>query len=70
MSILQSFHLQGQTTGGTAIATVAADIHSDGFIRYTDSLGHARQLSISGELAHLLKEMLTGTSRLTTAFLE
>lgn len=53
--------IQGQTTADVAVATMAIAIHSDGAIRFTDALGHARTIWPTGDLAVLLQAIFTGT---------
>jgi hypothetical protein len=70
MSILQSFKIQGQTTGAVAIATKDIEIHSDGYVRYLDSNSRPRSMKISGNLARFFKEALTGAGGLTVTLMD
>ena len=60
MSIIYSGKLQGQTSGGIAIATKDITLDSDGYLRWTDSTGRPRSEQISGDLSRLLKEVFAG----------
>lgn len=70
MATLQTFKVQGQTTGDVAIATKTVTIDSDGYVRFTDAQGYMRAMQMSGDLARFMKEVLTGTNGLTTAVTE
>lgn len=69
-TVLQSFKMNGQTTGAVSIATVSFDFMSDGTIRYLDSNSKTRTFPLKGDLSRFFKEALTGASGLTNAVLE
>jgi hypothetical protein len=64
MAQLYSFKIQGQTSGGAAIATLVVSYDSDGFLRFTDANGDKKWVEVEngcgGDVASLLKEIFTG----------
>ena len=69
VTLLYSGKLQGQTAEGAEIATKDFEIHNDGTIRYTDANGHENRIQLSGEVALLFKELLTGSGGYVGAWL-
>jgi hypothetical protein len=61
MAVLHTFKLQGQTNADVAIATRTVTLDTDGMLRFTDARSVKRAIPLNGDLAALIKDLLTGT---------
>jgi hypothetical protein len=60
LSVIYSGRIQGQTSGGTAVATANIEVLADGRIRFTDFAGAVQILSPGTVEARLLRTIFTG----------